>query len=136
MTKKEKLLYRFASHLLNQENMFLSRWAYMGSNLLNELKELDPEKYEKYVGKTFYGAVLPAGDRDRFDKIEAFLKKHKVQYWRQDSAMSGSTVFALKKSEISKLPKNAEGPYLPTHSKGGYVVHELPRQKIPIAALK
>ena len=46
---KEELLYRLARHLRNTDDMPLLSWGVVGADLLADLRQLDPAKYDRLV---------------------------------------------------------------------------------------
>ena len=52
--KMSDLLYRFAKHIKNKDNLPVLEWGVKGIDLLVELRDIDPEAYNKNVKGMIY----------------------------------------------------------------------------------
>lgn len=93
-------------------------------NNQNNLHTTDPTTTDltrKIVG---IGCVLPEANSPEFPEIEEMLGKCSVQF-RKIPIKGEGVMYLLPESEVSKLPQDDEGHYLPVDEDGGHTIYRI-----------
>jgi hypothetical protein len=71
-----------------------------------------------------YGVQFPGGDLYTIERTTQTLDSMNVKYTKINLGQRQGAAFVFEKEELTKMPKDKDGPYLPTYEDNGRTISE------------